>query len=64
MRRGRGCHHERSLPDAQFRGFGDRREDYDAGRPDWPDWVVDELPGARVLELGAGPADSRRRALT
>jgi hypothetical protein len=42
--------------------FGNTAEDYDRGRPGWPDAVAEAgglPPSAEVLDLGARPEDER-----
>ncbi len=52
------------------RAFGDDPANYDAARPDYPDWVYDTLrercglgPGCAVFEAGAGTGIATRRLL-
>jgi SAM-dependent methyltransferase len=50
--------------------FGDDPGNYDAARPDYPEWVFETLkdrcglgPGAEVFEIGAGTGKATRRLL-
>ena len=52
------------------RAFGDDPANYDAARPDYPDWVYDALrercglgPGCAAFEVGAGTGIATRRLL-
>ncbi|HLI65204.1 MAG TPA: class I SAM-dependent methyltransferase [Caulobacteraceae bacterium] len=52
------------------RAFGDDPANYDAARPDYPDWVFERLrdrcglgPGAAVFEVGAGTGKATRPLL-